>query len=697
MLLSLRIENFALVDHLEIGLETGLTVLTGETGAGKSIILDAIDAVLGGKVTSRAVRTGADRAVVEAVFKLDSDLASWLEQQEIQPSENAHLVCSREIVASQSSQRSRSRINGVLVNKQQMEQLRDRLVELTAQGQTVQIGQPPLQREWLDSYGGEALLKQRAIVATAFAAYQQALQALEKRRKSEQERLQQLDLFEYQLKELTAANLTEADELDQLEQERKRLSHSVELQHQSYQVYQALYQNDDGTEACADLLGKAENTLKEMAEYDTQIEPILELVSNALAQVEQAGREINAYGETLEADPQRLQDVQGRIVELKQVCRKYGPTVGDAIALYQRLQADMDELTGGGQSLADLERVYQERQRVLTEACVALTQQRQATAKALEERLVSELKPLAMEKVKFQVEISPASPSALGADRVTFLFSPNPGEPLQPLTEIASGGEMSRFLLALQASFSQIDPVGTLVFDEIDVGVSGRVTQAIAEKLHQLSQQHQVLCVTHQPIVAAMADHHWRVSKQVIELEKGEERGVRGEERGGESKEEGAAGETKNLKPSSAAAQSASQNSKLKTQNSSKGDASQTKLQTLSLPNPLNSVRTVVRITPLDNQQRREELAQLAGGQSTSETDKDLDAVAYAFADSLLTQAANLRQARSTDSNGSTAEPKPIVEPKATSEPKTAPESKPVAESKATVEPKAKAKTRSRK
>ena len=674
MLLSLRIENFALVDHLEISLDAGLTVLTGETGAGKSIILDAIDAVLGGKVTSRAVRTGADRALVEAVFKLDSDLATWLEQHEIQPAENAHLVCSREIVASQSSQRSRSRINGVLVNKQQMEQLRDRLVELTAQGQTVQIGQPPLQREWLDSYGGEPLLKQRAIVATAFAAYQQALQALEKRRKSEQERLQQLDLFEYQLKELTAANLTEADELDQLEQERKRLSHSVELQHQSYQVYQALYQNDDGTEACADLLGKAENTLKEMAEYDTQIEPILELVSNALAQVEQAGREINAYGETLEADPQRLQDVQGRIVELKQVCRKYGPTLGDAIALHQRLQAEMEELTGGGQSLEDLERVYTERQSVLTEVCTALTQRRQSAAKALEERLVSELKPLAMEKVKFQVEISPASPSALGADRVTFLFSPNPGEPLQPLTEIASGGEMSRFLLALQASFSQIDPVGTLVFDEIDVGVSGRVTQAIAEKLHQLSQQHQVLCVTHQPIVAAMADHHWRVSKQVIESEKGEEQG---------EAEEGT--ETKNTKRSSAASQSA-------TQNTSNGNASRTKLKPLSpsTSGTLDSVRTVVRVTPLDNQQRREELAQLAGGQSTSEADKNQDAVAYAFADSLLTQAANLRQARSADSNGSVADPKP-TEPKAIVEPKAAPESKPAAA------PKAKAKTRSRK
>ena len=654
MLLSLRIENFALVDRLELGLGKGLTVMTGETGAGKSIILDAIDAVLGGKVTSRAVRTGADRAVVEAVFRLEPDLATWLEQQELVQSDTGELVCSREIVANQSSQRSRSRINGTLVNKQQMEQLRDRLVELTAQGQTVQIGQPPLQREWLDSYGGEALLKQRSLVATAFSAYQHALQALEKRRKSEQERLQQLDLFEYQLKELSAANLTEPDELDQLEQERKRLGHSVELQHQSYQVYQALYQNDDGTEACADLLGKAETTLTAMAEYDVQLQPILELVSNALAQVEQAGREINVYGETLEADPQRLQEVQERIVELKQICRKYGPTLGDAIALYQRLQADMEELTGGGQSLEDLERTYQDRQTALTEACATLTQLRQATAKALEERLVNELKPLAMEKVKFQVDIAPASPSALGADRVTFLFSPNPGEPLQPLTEIASGGEMSRFLLALQSSFSQIDPVGTLVFDEIDVGVSGRVTQAIAEKLHQLSQHHQVLCVTHQPIVAAMADQHLRVSKQVIESGNG--RGEREEERGG-AEEAGEDAEikhsklkTQNSKLSSNAAQSATQNSKLKTQN--------------SLSSSPDSVRTVVRVTALDSQQRREELAQLAGGQSTSET-SEADDVAYAFADSLLKQAATLRETRSP-------EPKPDSEPKpvATAKPK---------------------------
>ncbi|MEB3336522.1 MAG: DNA repair protein RecN [Leptolyngbyaceae bacterium] len=585
MLLSLQIENFALVDRLTLEFGTGLHILTGETGAGKSIILDAIDAVLGGKVTSRVIRTGAERALLEATFKLGKDLEDWLTEQEIDLVDQATLVCSREITTGQGNLRSRSRLNGVLVNKQQMESVRAKLVEITAQGQTVQLGQPTVQRDWLDSFGGVALLQQREVVGAAFTVAQQALQALEKRRHSEQQRLQQLDLFEYQARELRTANLSDPDEMNQLEQERQRLSHSVELQQQSYQVYQALYQNDSGGSACADLLGQAENLLSDMVRYDGGVQSILDLVSDALAQVEEAGRQINAYGEAVETDPQRLQVVEDRISELKQVCRKYGPTLVEAIAYSHHLQTELAELTGGGQSLEALEEAYQTHQATLLEACAHLTQLRQAAATTLEARLVAELKPLAMDKVQFHVQITPIAPTSAGADQITFLFSPNPGEPLQPLTETASGGEMSRFLLALKACFSQIDGVGTMVFDEIDVGVSGRVAQAIAEKLYQLSQRHQVLCVTHQPMVAAMADHHFRVNKVVID------------------------------EPIA----------------SFYVDASDLE------PIP-EAIRTVVRVNALDTHQRREELAQLAGGTSDQE--------AIAFADSLLTQAASTRQSQ---------------------------------------------------
>ncbi len=614
MLLSLQIENFALIDRLELNFGSGLHVLTGETGAGKSIILDAIDAALGGKVTSRAVRTGAERASVEATFQLDAAMKNWLETEQIDPLDGSLLVCTREIVANGSGQRNRSRVNGVLVNKQQMESLRDRLVEITAQGQTVQLGQPSLQRDWLDSFGGSAIVKQREAVSLALSTYQQAAQALEKRRHSEQQRLQQLDLFEYQLRELNVANLNQPDELDQLEQERKRLGHSVELQQQSYQAYQALYQNENGDDACSDLLGKAQILLTDMLRYDEQIQPVLDLVTSALTQVEEAGQEINAYGDSLETDPRRLQEVEERIIELKQICRKYGPSLADAIALQQSLQAELEGLTGAGQSLEELEQAAHDRKTELTDVCAKLTQLRQTAAKDLENRLVAELKPLAMEKVQFQVGITPIAPTSAGADRITYLFSPNPGEPLQSLTETASGGEMSRFLLALQACFSQVDSVGTLVFDEIDVGVSGRVAQAIAEKLHHLSRHHQVLCVTHQPIVAAMADHHFHVDKQVIDFN-----------------HNGHAAKSKKRK--------------------TKADAEEN-----GVAMDTSDVRTVVRVSALDRQQRREELAQLAGGQSNDTNGSSEDA-ASAFAESLLAQAASLRE------NGSVQVDHPASEP----------------------------------
>ncbi|QIR41532.1 DNA repair protein RecN [Tolypothrix sp. PCC 7910] len=566
MLLSLRIENFALIDQLELEFGAGLNVLTGETGAGKSIILDAIDAALGGKVSSRVIRTGTNRAMVEATFKSNASLAAWLSEQEIDSIDENSVVISREIAATASNVRSRSRVNGVLVNRQMMVGLRDRLVEITAQGQTVQVGQSAQVRDWLDLHGGDSLMQQRQAIANLFNLYQTAHLALEKRRTSERERLQQLDLLTYQVQELGAVNLNDPNELEQLQQERERLNHVVDLQQMSYKVYQALYQNDNETPAAADLLGDSEATLNDMVEYDSQLQPLLDLVRDAQATLMEVGRQINAYGEDLEADPQRLEEVEERIRELKQICRKYGPTLQEAIAYYQKIQGELAELNDSEQSIETLEQQEQATLAKLTQACNQLTQLRRTAANKLESRLIAELKPLAMEKVQFKVEIAPTAPTATGADKITFMFSPNPGEPIQPLTEIASGGEMSRFLLALKACVSQADAAGTMVFDEIDVGVSGRVAQAIAEKLHQLSQRSQVLCVTHQPLVAAMADRHFRVDKQIINQSKGKK------ENNGSSEQ-----------------------------------------------------RTVVRVTALDNlTTRRDELAQLAGGKSAT------DAIAFA-------------------------------------------------------------------
>ncbi len=584
MLLSLQIENFALIDQLQLSFEGGLNVLTGETGAGKSIVLDAIDAVLGGRVSQRMVRSGEKRALVEATFSLSPATQSWLATQQVDVVGD-RFICSRELTLGRGTVRSRSKLNGIAVNKPLVEALRLHLVEITAQGQTLQVGDPVLQLAWLDGVGGDPLAQQRQRVATDYEAATAAHRALERRRRAEQQRQEQLDLFDYQCQELTTAALDDPEELGQLEQERQRLAHAVELQQQSYQVYQILYENDQGDAACSDLLGKSGQILEDMLRYDPQVEPILDLINDALAQVEEAGRQMNAYGEGLETDPQRLETIEDRISQLKQLCRKYGRSLPELIEYYQEIQASLDLLNGESQSLEALETQYEAQQAVLIDSCAALTHQRQKAAQALADRLVAELKPLAMEQVQFKVGLTPVSPTAMGADQVEFLFSPNPGEPLQPLADTASGGEMSRFLLALKASFSQASAVGTLVFDEIDVGVSGRVAQAIAEKLYHLGRSQQVLCVTHQPMVAAMADAHFRVGKEVID-------------------QPVAAAPGRKAPRKSAVAQA-------------------------------EQVRTVVRVKPLDAAERRDELAQLTGGQSHQD--------ALSFAEALLAQAQTLR------------------------------------------------------
>ncbi|MEL7352328.1 MAG: DNA repair protein RecN [Cyanobacteria bacterium P01_A01_bin.116] len=641
MLASLKIENFALIDYLDLALKPGLNVLTGETGAGKSIILDAIDAVLGGKASGRWVRTGTDKAFVEAAFNLETDprIVEWLSAAQI-PNTGEQLTCRRELTAGKNAVRSRSRLNGVVVKKPQMEELRQLLIEITAQGQTLQLGSPDLQRDWLDGFAGKAILKQRQQVEDNYDTAIAAKKKLETRRRAEQQRNEQLDMFEFQSKELGDAQLEAPDELETLQVEHHRLSHGVELQQQSYQLYQMLYENDGG-QACADMLGQAEGVLSDMLRFDPQVNPILEMVSDALAQVQEAGRQINTYGEGLETDPERLDQIDQRMAQLKQLCRKYNRELPALIEYYQGIQASLAALHGDGQSINELAADYQAKQTTLMESCDKLTKLRQKTAKSLEKGIVEQLKPLAMERVKFKVDIASQAPTATGADLISFLFSPNPGEPLQPLVEIASGGEMSRFLLALKACFSNVDPIGTMVFDEIDVGVSGRVAQAIAEKLYHLGRQHQVLCVTHQPLVAAMADAHYHVGKHVITLPPADN--------GSDTRSSGKASTKKKAAKTKAASKKAAQEetrARAKIAAQGIGTALKTKANAETAVEAIAAKgnesaqgaeeRTIVKVTPLSEADRREELAQLAGGRSHTE--------AIAFADSLLLQAETIRK-----------------------------------------------------
>jgi DNA repair protein RecN (Recombination protein N) len=515
MLRFLHIRNFALVDELTVEFDRGLNVLTGETGAGKSIILDAIDALMGGTVTTRGIRTGSDRAVLEGTFLLSpslmDNLEPWFQANEIDLTDE--LLCSREMNRSGNTLRSRLRINGTLLNRQLVSQLRPQLLEITGQGETTALTTSHQQRSLLDAYGGEGLQELLQVVADRFATRQEAQQALTQQQQQQHQQATRIELLQLQLQDLVAAQLEAPDELQQLEQECQTLSHVVDLQQQSYAVYQLLYQNEEG-QAAADLLGRADRLLGNMAAVDPQLGAIAELVGDSLAQAIDASRQLNSYVDRLEADPERLELVTDRLQQLRQLCRKYNSDLPELVTRQQQLQEQLQQITGGAGAMENLRRAAQEAHRALVDCCQQLTAARRGVAQTLEQHLIAELQPLGMAKVKFQVAIEPQEPGELGADEVVFWFSPNPGEPPQPLAEIASGGEMSRFLLALKACFSSITGTGTLIFDEIDTGVSGKITQAIAQKLQRLAVHQQILCVTHQPMMAAMADVHFRVRKE---------------------------------------------------------------------------------------------------------------------------------------------------------------------------------------
>ncbi|MBC7881431.1 MAG: DNA repair protein RecN [Anaerolineae bacterium] len=515
MLTHLRIENFALIDSLELDFSGGLNVLTGETGAGKSIILDALDAVLGGKVSGNAVRTGTQRALIEATFASNETLNAWLTAQEIDHLEEG-IVITREV----SGKSSRSRINGVLVNQALLRTLREPLLEITAQGQSLQLEKSEVQLELLDSFAGAAPLRDK--VQKAYESAQKRKAALARKKAEQAEKAQQLDLFKFQYEELSKAELDDPLEEEQLTADFSRLAHASELQQSSQKLYAMLYEGDRDTPAVTDILGQANEILLQMSGYDPSLESLSELLEGALIQVQECARAVNRYGDTVESDPEQLDFTEKRLRLFKTLKQKYGSTLAEVITYFKKLQKDLRTIEGGDENLEAEEKLLAGEIVRATELADQLTRVRTEAATRLQSALIQELKPLGMAKVRFAVQLEPTRLGATGVDQVQFLWSPNPGEPLHPLTETASGGEMARFLLALKACLGAADHIGTLVFDEIDIGVSGRVAQAVADKLLQLGQFHQVLCVTHQPLVAAMADSHYRVQKHVRQEEQGE-------------------------------------------------------------------------------------------------------------------------------------------------------------------------------
>lgn len=510
MLTHLHVQNFALMESLDLRPGPGLNILTGETGAGKSILIDALNAALGERTGTEAVRTGSDRALVEAVFDLSrcpsvvSRLAAdgWLDEGETE------LVLSRELSLSGAGA---ARVNGRRVNVGALREIGDGLVDLHGQHEHQSLLRVATHQQILDAFGGPEAAEALSLAAQAFGAWRDASTELNNLLLDERERARLIDLHEFQVNEIDAAELSPGED-DALLAERARLGGAERIGEACAEALQKL--NGEGLGA-VDSVGVAVTRLKEIARLDESAVDVLSAVETGYYTLQEAARDLEHYADSVEMNPERLEQVEERLDLLRNLKRKYGDTIPEILAYRERTFAELDSLQH-----AD-ERVGQLRQRVETlkaerdAANAKLHSLRVATAEQLRDLLSADLAGLAMERARFDTSIESAEPGPTGADKVEFVISPNPGEPLKPLAKIASGGEMSRLMLALKSALSRVDPVPTLVFDEIDVGVSGRVAGALARKLKALASQHQTLCVTHLPQIAAAAGTHFRIEKSV--------------------------------------------------------------------------------------------------------------------------------------------------------------------------------------
>lgn len=510
MLQELEIRNFALIHHLRVPFTAGLNVLTGETGAGKSIIIDALNVVLGGKSGPGVVRNGAEKATVEASFTLTPELSAWLKQNDLADDEFDSLVVSREI----SKTGSKARINGVTVGVSTVQELRQKLVTIHAQHEARTLQSSPAQLEMLDALGDEAQKKLLQKVRTLYARKKDIAARLAELNMSEDERVRRLDFAKFQLAELEEANLQEADEDEKIANQVRALANVVELETALARVQECIADGDgESAPSAIDLVQRAIVELTRAAEMDATLQPTADALNACLDELETHTRSLRKYRDRLDTDPETLSSLETRLAQLAVIKRKYGPALADAVTRQEQVVDEVAALENSQVASEELQRECDELAAELDAVAGELSGKRQALAAKVAERILKELADLGMPHCRFEISFEGIECGASGVDRVEFQIAPNPGQPLLPVGKIASGGELSRVMLAVKSIFADADSVSTVVFDEIETGLSGKVLQAMRDKLARLGLSHQILCITHQPLIACVADNHVEVSK----------------------------------------------------------------------------------------------------------------------------------------------------------------------------------------
>jgi DNA repair protein RecN (Recombination protein N) len=520
MLQEIRITNFAIIENLAIEFHSGLNVLTGETGAGKSIIIDALNLILGGRADTDTIRSGASTATVEACLTLDdSKTLAMIADLGIEV-ENGQVIIKRII---SNSDKNRTYLNNSNLTVAALSKIGDRLIDIHGQHDHQSLLHPETHVDLLDHYG--TLLAVRDAFAEHYAAYQKKVQTLRQMQTHQGERLQRQDLLNFQISEIDKAALSVGED-DELKNEKNKLNHAEKL-HQSVQNALDLLVDAEGS--ALELLGRVDRELQGLPEIDPSLETQAQRGQTAYLEAQELAEELRDYQKTIEFNPARLEEIEDRLAEINGLKRKYGNDISTILEYRKTIGGELEALSMGEESMDTLKAEIQTQQKTLAGLAIELAKKRELAADQLKDDVEKELRDLSMKHVQFGVRFlyepdaegfttyknKKTRTHANGIGEIEFLFSPNPGEELRPLAKIASGGEISRVMLALKSILNEQDPVPVLVFDEVDSGISGGVAEKVGAKLKKIAKQKQILSITHLPQIAGMADSHYRVHKTV--------------------------------------------------------------------------------------------------------------------------------------------------------------------------------------
>lgn len=508
MLQEISIKNFAIIEEVHLSFESGMTILTGETGAGKSIIIDAMGLLLGGRSSSDFVRTGKDKAEIEGLFFAgeNKELDQKLEALGLEKS--SELILRRDIFA---NGRSVCRVNGQMVNLTTLREIGELLVDIHGQHDNQELMNAKYHLRLLDEFGDDDFEKIKLEYQTKFEQYKKIRQALETRKKNEQEFAQRIEILQFQAEEIEAAEI-DLKEDEQLQTRRDKLNNAKNIADALNTAYLAL-DDEEGDFSSLSGIRAAMSELQSVAEFDPGYQDLSDKTMDAYYLLEEVATRLTTALDMIEFNPTELLQIEERILALNTLRKKYGPDLPDVLKTLEKIQLELSDLMGGTENSERLEEALKEAQEELLVASEHLNKARHTIAKELEADIKKELADLYMEKADFSVQFESGKFSSKGNEQVEFYIQTNPGEGFKPLAKTASGGELSRLMLAIKSSFSRRENKTSIVFDEVDTGVSGRVAQAIAQKIYKIARAGQVLAISHLPQVVAIADTQFYIEK----------------------------------------------------------------------------------------------------------------------------------------------------------------------------------------